>query len=376
MPTQDVLRQRFGEPPFTILNTRTGTWQERRQGWLSLGLQSDEGRAEDLLSGGTIATLNENYGKNMAGTSIFDPVLCELAYTWFANPGDIVIDPFAGGSVRGVVAAKLGLQYYGIDLRKEQIRANQTQWRKIRQNLPADTPPPQWFVGDSTNITTILEGIQADFLWTCPPYYDLEVYSSLPGELSAAQNYRKFLEMYGTIISQAATLLRQDRFAGIVVGNIRDKHGYVLDFAGDTTQLCQRAGLRLYNDAILVNCAGTLPIRAANLMRNRKLARAHQNILIYYKGNTKNIQRRHDMTPFDLQQHTLADWITGPQPTAPTTPTNTCEPQPEGIDWDTWEADEPTEEPPPPPKTPTPGAWKERTTYKAQRNHITKGGSR
>ena len=44
-----------------------------------------------------------------SGTSIFDPVLCELAYRWFCPPGGVVLDPFAGGSVRGIVASKLGL---------------------------------------------------------------------------------------------------------------------------------------------------------------------------------------------------------------------------------------------------------------------------
>lgn len=35
------------------------------------------------------------------GTSIFDPVICEIAYRWFCPPGGTVLDPFAGGSVRG-----------------------------------------------------------------------------------------------------------------------------------------------------------------------------------------------------------------------------------------------------------------------------------
>ena len=29
------------------------------------------------------------------GTSIFDPVLCELAYRWFSAKGGVVLDPFA-----------------------------------------------------------------------------------------------------------------------------------------------------------------------------------------------------------------------------------------------------------------------------------------
>ena len=34
-----------------------------------------------------------------SGTSIFDPVLCEIAYRWFCPAGGTVLDPFAGGSV-------------------------------------------------------------------------------------------------------------------------------------------------------------------------------------------------------------------------------------------------------------------------------------
>ena len=70
-------------------------------------------------------------GAQQSGTSIFDPVLCELAYTWFTAPGAHVLDPFAGGSVRGIVAAYLGRRYTGIDLRPEQIEANEAQARAI-----------------------------------------------------------------------------------------------------------------------------------------------------------------------------------------------------------------------------------------------------
>jgi 1-aminocyclopropane-1-carboxylate deaminase/D-cysteine desulfhydrase-like pyridoxal-dependent ACC family enzyme len=66
--------------------------------------------------------------ENMAaGTSIFDPVLCEIGYRWFCRPGGKVLDIFAGGSVRGIVAAMLGRHYVGIELRPEQVAANRDQ---------------------------------------------------------------------------------------------------------------------------------------------------------------------------------------------------------------------------------------------------------
>lgn len=72
-----------------------------------------------------------------SGTSIFDPVLCELSYRWFSPPGGRILDPFAGGSVRGIVAAVLGRQYVGVDLRPEQIEANVAQWPEVRDRASA-----------------------------------------------------------------------------------------------------------------------------------------------------------------------------------------------------------------------------------------------
>lgn len=43
------LSEKFGVPPFTVLNAREGWWQERKSAWISLGIQSELGRGENLL---------------------------------------------------------------------------------------------------------------------------------------------------------------------------------------------------------------------------------------------------------------------------------------------------------------------------------------
>jgi hypothetical protein len=121
-----------------------------------------------------------------SGTSIFDPVLCELVYRWFCPPGGVVLDPFAGGSVRGIVASKLGRRYIGIDLRPEQIAANVAQRARI-----CDDPQPQWITGDSRHLLTLVPD-EADLVFSCPPYGDLEVYSDDPADLSTL-DYPAFL---------------------------------------------------------------------------------------------------------------------------------------------------------------------------------------
>jgi len=217
-----------------------------------------------------------------SGTSIFDPVLCELAYSWFCPPTGTILDPFAGGSVRGIVASKMGRQYIGVELREEQVEANRVQGADI-----CGDPQPVWHTGDSRNIAEICKGVEADFVFSCPPYADLEVYSDDPKDLSTL-DYKDFKPGYFDIIAKACSLLKQDRFACFVVGDVRDKKGNYYNFVGDTVEAFKAAGLNFYNEAILITCVGSLPIRVGRQFEaGRKLGKTHQNVLVFVKGDGK-----------------------------------------------------------------------------------------
>ena len=45
----------------------------------------------------------------------------------------------------------------------------------------------------------------------------------------------------------------------------------------------------LYNEMVLVEPLGTLPQRVRRYMINRKVGKCHQNVLVFYKGDTKEI---------------------------------------------------------------------------------------
>lgn len=219
-----------------------------------------------------------------SGTSIFDPVLCEIAYRWFSPVGGLILDPFAGGSVRGIVASKLGRQYVGHELRQEQVDANRVQGSELCAD---DELPPAWICGDSRMIDKTCSDVNADMVFSCPPYADLEVYSDDPKDLST-MNYADFRAAYFEIIAKACARLKPDRFACFVVGEVRDKKGNYIDFIGDTVQAFRDAGLSYYNEAILITCAGSLPIRAGKqFSASRKLGKTHQNVLVFVKGDGK-----------------------------------------------------------------------------------------
>ena len=287
------LAAKFGVPPFSVLNARDGWWQDRKRAWLATGIKSELGRGEELIGK---AAPNSAYGKQSTGvdgdgkltykesvgnTSTFDPVLCELAYRWFSPAGGTVLDPFAGGSVRGIVASHCGRQYVGMDLRAEQIEANRAQADVARD------PQPVWHCGDSLTIDRVCADVNADMIFSCPPYADLEVYSDDPADLST-MSYEDFRTVYFEIIARACSRLKENRFACFVVGDVRDKKGNYYNFVGDTVEAFKAAGLHFYNEAILVTCVGSLPIRAGKQFSSgRKLGKTHQNVLVFVKGDGK-----------------------------------------------------------------------------------------
>jgi len=343
------LSERFLFNPFTILDQRRGEWMERKRLWETLfdsargrgtegpvvvesgvGIKADAGILLVSVSGRDPTFYKQKReverglgrriskddferfhyvppanatGITATGTSVFDPVLAEIAYRWWAPREADVLDPFAGGSVRGIVAASLGHRYTGIDLRVEQVEENAAQWERIAGVLPGGRPAPRWITGDSTESDRLLDPeARFDFVFSCPPYFDLEVYSDDARDLSTL-SWDGFLEGYRQAIRLAVERLRPNRFACFVVGEVRDERGLYRNFVGETVRAFLDAGMSLYNEAILVSPSGSVAVRIPRAFGPyRKLGKIHQNVLVFYKGDVKRIPE--DFGVLDLQGRT------------------------------------------------------------------------
>lgn len=270
----EILRDKFIEPPFSILDTKSGNWQKRKRIWINKGLKSEVGRDAKVINMDTTAK-----EKNSADyVSVFDPALCEVLYHWFCPENGSILDPFAGGSVRGIVANYLGYKYSGIDIRQEQVDSNREQAMSI---LPLDNQP-QWYVGDSNKLLDDKWNVEFDMVMSCPPYADLEVYSDLEEDISN-KPYNQFLELYESIIAKSCKLLKKGGYACFVVGEVRDKNGFYIGFVPDTIKAFEKCGMRFYNEAILLNAIASASMRANGNMKSQKLVKVHQNILIFKK---------------------------------------------------------------------------------------------
>lgn len=338
------LLRRFVVPPFTVLDSRQGYWQERKRWWIAKGIKGELGRGnvlrfsenvndrfhngagplaspgrcfgQDLMKGEHVlgstnpgsrndrrvglpftesydggyawrshSPESENGSAEGTGTSVFDPVLCEIVYRWFCPVGGSVLDPFAGESTKGIVAALLGRSYTGIELRQDQIDANQRQADAIGCS-------PTWLQGDSATVGRIVPKAQRfDLIFTSPPYYDLEVYSDHDADGSAMQTYGEFMAFYRHVFAQCVSRLKPNRFLVVKVGEIRDERGICRNFVGDNIDVFRDLGLHLYNEAILITPAGSLPVRVGKqFVSGRKLGKSHQNILCFYNGDPKRVR--------------------------------------------------------------------------------------
>lgn len=274
-----------GTLPWSVLRQDSATWQARKRWWTALDVDTANPRAHAPSMAAT-----GRHGTVSGGVSRFDPHLAELAYRWFCPPGGHVLDPCAGGAVRGLVAAHLGHRYTGVDLSDAQVRANRVladDWH-ARGLLPHGRP--EWVVGDAV---TVLADQPAGFdhILSCPPYHNRERYSDDPLDLSAMP-WAGFVEAHAALVADAVARLAPDRFATWVISDVRDYRGHLRGLPALAADHFRNAGAHLINEQVLVAPTGTL----RKLMRPaweaaRTTTRHHQVVLTFAKGDRRAATR-------------------------------------------------------------------------------------
>jgi hypothetical protein len=293
------LAARFGIAPFSVLNAREGWWQDRKGQWMDLGLRSAEGRdARAFGSDGATDDVSTAITERGGGVSVFDPVLAELIVRWHSPADGHVLDPFAGGSVRGLVSAYLGRTYDGIDLSAEQLTANAEQAAEWLDGGLIDHLP-DWWIGDAVDPEQYAPDC-ADLVMTCPPYYDLEHYSEDPADLSN-MTPTQFEQAIKAVVANTAMALKDDRYAVWVIGDVRDPRkgkGNLRNFPSVLTNAYAAAGMTYWNEMVLVTSVGSLAPRVARQWNaTRKIGRTHQTVLTFLKGDPDRAAAAMDPDP-------------------------------------------------------------------------------
>ena len=280
---QGSLARDFVIPPFSVFDTRGGAWLERKKKWREIIKDDATSRGNAKLMSGNISSYEGQGG--MALNSLLDPVLAEILVSWFMpQNGKNVFDTFAGDTVFGFVAAYKGKHFTGIELREEQARYNQESCAEYELDA-------RYICDDGRNVDKYIGEKTQDLYFSCPPYFDLEVYSDLPNDASNQGTYEEFYAILDTAFRKSIRCLKDNRFAIVVASDMRGKDGGYHDFISDIKHTFTSSGMKLYNEIILINSVGSGAFRARNIMRTRKVVRLHQEVLVFYKGEQGNISK-------------------------------------------------------------------------------------
>ena len=315
-PQNASLNDRFVVPPFSILDTRKGYWQARKKMWREQIGDMGESRNDKLITSPEIKykdlyqrtrkhreelgvsfkeyiekyvpaeVLEHEASKVLSkGVSLFDPVLSETMCKWFTPyEGAKIFDCFAGDTYKGLVFAMCGFSFRGVELRQEQVDIN----NRVLEGRGLDI---EYICDDGRNVAQHFDPESQDMLFSCPPYYDLEVYSKDERDASNQSTYEEFIAILDKAFKAALTCLKPNRFAVVVVGDVRDKKtGFYYGFADDVKRIFKEGGASLYNEIILVETGASTALRASRYMESRKVAKMHQNVLVFYKGDPKDIR--------------------------------------------------------------------------------------
>jgi 16S rRNA G966 N2-methylase RsmD len=218
----------------------------------------------------------------MTKSTMFRPQMAKLLCIKYQPK--IVLDPCAGwgGRMLGVVAS--GAEYIAFEPNTKTynnlVKLSEFLEIKDRVRLICD---------DALKMNDYLLP-KVDMILTSPPYFDLEVYSDLPNDASNQKEYSDFLQILDDAFSNAIKCLKDNRFAVITVGDIRDKQGFYYRFVDDIKDIFKRNNLLLYNELILIQSVGNGALRANRYMGSRKVVKMHEQVLVFYKGNPKEIK--------------------------------------------------------------------------------------
>jgi hypothetical protein len=194
-------------------------------------LGSPEARAVAAAAGASFVKVKSGGGTH----SVMPAEVVDFFVKFYAAPGQVYLDPFAGQGVQLQVAHRNGLAYYGMDLSR--IHADYIRGVVARLG----NPDMHFREGDSRDPSWIPDGI-GDFSFHSPPYWDVEVYGDEPGQLGAPTvSYEDFLTGLRDV---ARAWLPKHKPGAYHIVNVNDfrKDGRFYPFHSDVTRIWVEAG--------------------------------------------------------------------------------------------------------------------------------------
>jgi len=197
----------------------------------------------------------------------------------YSDPGDLVLDPFAGHNSRLELCVKNGRHYTGYDISSEFMSFNETKAKQLRSSLPSASI--HLHLQDSRKLK-FTPTDSADFTVTSPPYYDIEYYGSEEAQLGKLKTYGDFLLGLGAVLKENFRGLKSGSFAVWFVNDFRRKKKFYT-YHADVICLAVDAGFHIHDIIIVDFGTGIRDVFINQAIEQRIIPKRHEYALVFRK---------------------------------------------------------------------------------------------
>lgn len=197
----------------------------------------------------------------------------------YSQPGDLVLDQFAGGGTTLVEAKLLNRNIIGVD-------CNDVALARCEEKIDFEHDGADGTVvvrkGDARNLDFVADE-SIDLICTHPPYANIIKYSDgIPEDLSQLK-IKDFLEAMKPVVNECYRVLKKDKFCAILMGDTRQK-GCMQPMSFDVMKIFQDAGFTLKELIIKEqhNCRAT-GYWKTNSVKYNFLLIAHEYLFVFRK---------------------------------------------------------------------------------------------
>jgi len=238
---------------------------------------------------------HENFIKSGRGSflSKFNSEYAKRIIEMWSKKGDGIVDPFAGRSSRPLVSTLLERNYVGFDVIKDNLQEAEEQYNILKNERSLGKL--KLIHKSSEHIDEFLPEGVADMIMTCPPYYNIEKYKSVDGQLTDIKTYEEFLETYKIILEKSIKILKPSCFFVVVLANFRID-GKLYDFCSDTKNILKEH-LKFHDEIILEMSPAKRHALYTQAIVNLNCLKTHEYCLVFRKKDDKNnmIKKNNDI---------------------------------------------------------------------------------
>lgn len=223
-----------------------------------------------------------NYYNDKDLLSEFNLTVAKNVISYWSEQGDIILDPFAGRT-RSLISYAMNRVYIGFEVSPDVHEYLLNRYKELeltkRENFLVDV-----ILDDCMNVATHLQDNKVDMVFTCPPYWTLEKYQSVRGQLSDIADYEIFMDELFNRLSKAGAHLKIGGYMCIVIGDFRHKGNYMTLQSDLIQRMKKDTTLKLHDLIVIQNMTfANGAFYFGKRKKNKTTSKIHEHLLVYKK---------------------------------------------------------------------------------------------